>query len=83
MKQQELKENLKVAEEILKQINIPGKKDSMLAAAKNDHVIKVGILLNNILSKTCLVQHDIDEIVTDFKEQYKNTFLKFMSKEGV
>lgn len=75
-------DNLKVAEEILKKINIPGKKDSMLSAAKVNHIEDVAILLNKILSKTCLTEPEIKSVVTEFKEGYGSTFLKFIQKEG-
>jgi len=82
MNKTDVENNLKVAEEILKNITIPGKKDSMLSAAKVNHVEKVGTLLNEILSKTCLTELEIKSVVTEFKEGYNNTFLKFIQKEG-
>lgn len=82
MKEKEFKENLEAAKQILDGINIPGKKDSMLAAAKTEHIERLGGILNNILIQTRLAQHEIDDVVTDFKKQYKNTFLKFIQKEG-
>jgi len=82
MDNKDLKENLKVAEEILKNVNIPGKKDSMLAAAKINHVEKLGVVLNDTLINTCLSQAEINEVVTEFKKKYSDTFLKFIQKEG-
>ena len=76
------KENFKAAEEILKKIKIPGKKDSMLAAAKLNHVQRIGILLNDTLVDTRLSQSEINEVVTEFKGKYENNFLKFIQKEG-
>ena len=75
-------ENLKIAEEILKNIKIPGKGDSMLAAAKLNHVKRIGILLNNALVLTRLSQAEIDDVVTKFKEAYEKNFLKFIQNEG-
>lgn len=82
MDNEKLKENLKFAEEILKKIKIPGKKDSMLAAAKLDHVERLGILLNDTLVNTSLSQQEINEVVRDFKIKYSDTFLKYIKKEG-
>jgi hypothetical protein len=82
MDDEQFKENLKVAKEILDALQMPGKKDSMLAAAKADHIERVGILLNDILVTTGLSQEEIDSVVIDFKERYRNTFLKFIQKEG-
>jgi len=82
MDNEKLKENLKFAEEILKKIKIPGKKDSMLAAAKLGHVERLGILLNDTLVNTSLSQQEINEVVRDFKIKYSDTFLKYIKKEG-
>jgi hypothetical protein len=82
MNEENSKENFKAAEEILKGIKIPGKKDSMLAAAKLNHVQRIGVLLNDTLVDTRLSQSEINEVVTEFKEKYENTFLKFIQKEG-
>lgn len=73
--------DLKIVEEILTNIKIPGKKDSMLAAAKLNHIENLGILLNNILTNTCLVQHEIDDVVNEFKKKYEENFLKFIQKK--
>jgi len=81
MDDKELTERLKIAEAILKNINIPGKKDSMLAAAKGEHIERVGTLLNNVLIETSLSQVEINDVVNEFKEQYKNTFLKFITEK--
>jgi hypothetical protein len=80
MDNKELIDNLKIAEEILKNIKIPGKKDSMLLAAKTNHIENVGKLLNNILVNTSLSQQEIDIVVNEFKEKYESTFLKFIQK---
>lgn len=82
MDDEQFKANLQAAKEILDSLHMPGKKDSMLAAAKTDHVERVGILLNDILVSTSLSQEEIDEVVLNFKERYRNTFLKFIQKEG-
>jgi len=78
----ETQENFQVAEEILKNLKIPGKKDSMLKAAKFKHIEVVGKLLNNTLITTSLSQSEINTIVMDFQEKYRDTFLKFITKEG-
>ena len=82
MDSKELENNLKTAEEILKNVSIPGKKDSMLRAAKSNHVEQVGILLNDLLINTNLSQAEIDVIVKDFKTKYEDTVLKFIKKGG-
>ena len=81
MDTKELKENLEIAETILKGVKIPRKGDSMLAAAKLNHVERVGILLNNKLVDTRLSQMEIDDVVRDFKIKYSDTFLKYIKKE--
>lgn len=81
MEESEYKERLEIAKAILENVNIPGKKDSMLAAAKGEHVDRVGTLLNNILVDTRLSQTEINDAVNRFKEQYKNTFLKFVPEK--
>ena len=79
---EQLKENIIAAEAILKGITIPGKRDSMLVAAKFDHVEQVGILLNNELVITSLAQNEINDVVRDFKTKYNDTFLPYIKKEG-
>ena len=82
MKSTDLKNNLNVAKTILEGVTIPGKGDSMLAAAKLEHVERVGILLNNELMDTSLSQNEINDVVSDFKIKYSDTFLKYIKKEG-
>ncbi|KKK43559.1 hypothetical protein LCGC14_3168230, partial [marine sediment metagenome] len=82
MKSIDLKNNLNVAKTILEGVTIPGKGDSMLAAAKLEHVERVGILLNNELVDTNLSQNEINDVVSDFKIKYSDTFLKYIKKEG-
>lgn len=81
MDTKELKENLEIAKAILEGVKIPGKKDSMLAAAKLDHVERLGILLNDELVDTRLSQLEINNIVREFKMKYSDTFLKYIKKE--
>jgi hypothetical protein len=81
MENENFKKNLNVAKAILEGVKIPGKGDSMLAAAKLDHVERVGILLNNELVDTRLSQIEINKVVCDFKIKYRDTFLKYIKKE--
>lgn len=73
-------DNLKAAEEILKNISIPGKKDSMLKAAKIKHVEDIGTLLKTILDDYDDIKYK-DAIVDRFKEAYSKHVLKFIKGE--
>jgi len=81
MEKEEFEKNIDIAKGILEGISIPGKKDSMLAAAKSSHVERMGILLNDTLVRTeFLSQGEIDVVVHEFKETYSDAFLKFVQK---
>lgn len=72
-------EGLKAAELLLKDIKIPGKKDSMLNAAKHNHIDEVGNLLLDLLSKDKILASEvIANIVEDFKKEYNKKFLKIL-----
>ena len=73
-------DNLKAAEEILKNISIPGKKDSMLKAAKIKHVEDIGNLLKTILDDYEDIQFK-EAIVERFKDAYSKHVLKFIKGE--
>ena len=73
-------ENLKAAEEILRNINIPGKKDSMLAAAKIKHVEDIGNILKTILDDYDDIKYK-EAIVDRFKDTYSKHVLKFIKGE--
>lgn len=73
-------DNLKAAEEILKNINIPGKKDSMLKAAKIKHVEDIGVLLKTILDDYEDIKFK-DTIIERFKTSYSKYVLKFIKGE--
>ena len=75
-----LVDNLKVAEELLKNINIPGKKDSMLRAAKIKHVDDIGNLLKTILDDYEDIQVK-EALVERFKDAYSKHVLKFIEGE--
>lgn len=71
-----MNDDLRIVEEILKNIKIPEARDSMLAAAKRNHMEDVIKILRKILED----EKDTDTIIKKFKEEYENIFLRAIKK---